>query len=211
MIPVSVFLVDDHRIIRQGLRSILDPDSDFEVVGEAGDGASALRMINEMHPRIVLLDLRLPDMDGIDVCQQILKISPQTIVLILTAFIDQSLVNACLQAGARGYLVKDAENLHLKEQLTSVLNKGYAALDPRAASLLTDIMRHYPKGSGDTLSLRELEILRLIAQGLTNREISVKLIISENTVKGYVKDILAKLDAHNRIEAVLLAKSRGVL
>ncbi len=163
-----------------------------------------------MHPQIVLLDLRLPDIDGIEVCQQILKSDPEIIVLILTAFIDQSLVNACLQAGARGYLVKDAENLHLKEQLTLAL-KGYDALDPRAATLLADLMRRYPKGGGDTLSLRDLEILRLIAQGLTNREISVKLMLSENTVKGYIKDILAKLGAHNRVEAVLLVKGRGVL
>ncbi len=209
MNPIHILLVDDHRIVRQGLRSILDPDPEFEVVGETGDGAEALLMVNELQPDIVLLDLKLPDMDGVAVCQRIMELRPQTAVLVLTAFIDQTLVNACLRAGARGYLLKDAENLHLKEQLATVV-QGYAALDPRAAGMLTDFVRRQTT-SGDTLSLRDLEVLRLIAQGLTNREISTRLYLSENTVKGYVKEIMAKMGVHNRVEAVLMAKERGML
>jgi two-component system, NarL family, response regulator DevR len=205
----SILLVDDHRIVRQGLRSILDPDPDFRVVGEASDGAGAIALAAELQPDIVLLDLKLPDMDGISVCQRILETCPRTAVLILSAFIDQALVNACLRVGARGYLLKDVENLHLKEQLSSVIN-GYAALDPRAAGMLTDFVRQQ-SAAADTLSLRNIEILRLIAQGLTNREISARLHLSENTIKGYVKEILAKMGAHNRIEAVLMAKERGIL
>lgn len=209
MKPIRVLLVDDHRIVRQGLRSILDPDPGFEVVGEANDGASAMQLVGEVNPDVVLLDLKLPDIDGVALCQKILEFHPQTTVLILTAYIDQTLVNACLKAGARGYLLKNAENLRLKEQLISVV-QGYAALDPRAAGMLTDLVRHQPF-KGEVLSLRDLEVLHLIAQGLTNREIGERLFLSENTIKGYVKEILSKLGARNRVEAVLLAKEQGFI
>jgi two-component system, NarL family, response regulator DevR len=209
MNPIRLVLVDDHRIVRQGLRSILDPDPRFEVVGEAATGADALQIVREQRPDILLLDLKLPDMSGVELCQRLVELNPATAVLILTAFIDRSLVNACLQAGARGYLLKDAENLRLPEQLLSVA-QGHAALDPRAADVLAEYVRrreHPP----EMLNLREVEILRLIAQGLTTKEIGGQLHLSENTVKGYVKDILAKLGVHNRIEAVLLAKERGLV
>jgi DNA-binding NarL/FixJ family response regulator len=209
MNPVKVVIVDDHRIVRQGLRSILDPDSRFEVVGEAANGADALRVTTEQNPDVVLLDLKLPDMSGVELCQRILQICPDTAVLILTAFIDRNLVNTCLQAGAKGYLLKDAENLRLREQILSVV-KGHAALDPRAADVLTEFVRKNEQPP-KMLNLREVEILRLIAQGLTNREIGSQLHLSENTVKGYVKDVMAKLEVHNRIEAVLLAKERGLI
>lgn len=209
MKPVRVVIVDDHRIVRQGLRSILDPDPRFEVVGEAANGADALRLVTQQHPDVTLLDLKLPDMGGVELCQRIIQACPETAVLILTAFIDRNLVNACLQAGARGYLLKDAENLRLREQLLSAV-EGHAALDPRAADVLTEYVRRQEQPPR-MLSLREVEILRHIAHGLTNKEIGSELNLSENTVKGYVKDILAKLNVHNRIEAVLLAKERGLI
>lgn len=206
---IRVVLVDDHRIVRQGLRSILEPDPRFKVVGEAGNGADALQIVAEQQPDVVLLDLKLPDMGGVELCQRIAQAHPKTAVLILTAFIDRHLVNACLQAGAQGYLVKDAENLHLREHLLSVV-EGHAALDPRAADVLTEFVRQNNQPP-QMLSLREVSVLHLIAQGLTNKEIGGQLHLSENTVKGYVKDILAKLGVHNRIEAVLLAKERGLI
>jgi two-component system response regulator DevR len=209
MKPVRVVIVDDHRIVRQGLRSILDPDPRFEVVGEAANGADALPIVAEQQPDVILLDLKLPDMGGVELCQRLIQAYPETAVLILTAFIDRNLVNACLQAGARGYLLKDAENLRLREQLLSAV-EGHAALDPRAADVLTEYVRRQEQPSR-MLSLREVEILRLIAHGLTNKEIGSQLHLSENTVKGYVKDILSKLSVHNRIEAVLLAKERGLI
>ncbi len=209
MKPVRVVIVDDHRIVRQGLRSILDPDPRFEVVGEAANGADALRLVTQLRPDVSLLDLKLPDMGGVELCQRIVQACPETAVLILSAFIDRNLVNASLQAGARGYLLKDAENLHLREQLLAVV-EGHAALDPRAADVLTEYVRQQEQPPR-MLTLREVEILRLIAHGLTNKEIGNQLHLSENTVKGYVKDILAKLNVHNRIEAVLLAKERGLI
>lgn len=206
---VRVALVDDHRIVRQGLRSILDPDPRFEVVGEASNGADALRLVAEGRPDVVLLDLKLPDMGGVELCRRLTHTYPESAVLILTAFIDRNLVDACLRAGARGYLLKDAENLHLREQLLAVA-EGHAALDPRAAEVLTEYVRHN-EPPPDVLTPREMEILGLIAQGLTNREIGGRIHLSQNTVKGHVRDILAKMGVHNRVEAVVKAKERGLL
>jgi DNA-binding NarL/FixJ family response regulator len=202
-----VVLVDDHRIVRQGLRSILGPDPRFEVVGEASSGAEALRVVAEKQPDVVLLDLQLPGMGGVELCHRIVQASPEVAILILTAFIDRNLVNACLQAGARGYLLKDAENLRLPERLLSVV-EGHTALDPRAADVLVESVREQLP---QALNLREMEMLRLIARGLTNREIGDQLHLSENTVKGYLKTILSKMGARNRIEAVYLARERSLI
>ena len=206
---IRVLLVDDHQIVRQGVRALLDPDVRFEVVGEAGTGAEALELTAEQHPDIILQDLKLPDISGPDLCANLLKASPDSVVLILTAYFDQNLVNACLRSGARGYLLKDAENLHLEEQLMAVA-RGHAVFDPRAAGVLTEIIRQ-GRLPADLLSPRELQVLILIADGLTNKEIGEQLFISENTVKGYVREILAKLDVRNRLEAVVQAKERGLL
>jgi DNA-binding NarL/FixJ family response regulator len=209
MNPIRVVLVDNHHIVRQGLRSVLDPDPRFEVVGEAASGAEALRVVTEQQPDVVLLDLKLGDVSGTDLCRPIIQASPRTAVLILTAFIDRNLVDACLRAGARGYLLKDAESLRLPEQILTVV-EGHVALDPRAADVLTNYLHHYDP-LPELLNMRELQVLRLIAQGLTNKEIGGQLHLSENTVKGYVKEILAKLGVRNRVEAVLRAKERGLI
>jgi two-component system response regulator DevR len=206
---IRVVLVDDHCVVREGLRSILDPDPRFEVVGEASSGTDALRVVAEQRPEAVLLDVKLPDISGVEVCQHIVQESPQTAVLILTAFFDPTLVNACMQAGARGYLLKDAEGLNLPEKLLAAVH-GHAALDPRAADVLVGhVYQHGPPAAA--LSLREMEALRLIAQGLTNKEIGGRLHLSESAVKGCVSGVLAKLDARNRTEVVLLARERGLL
>jgi len=206
---IRVVLVDDHPIVRQGLRSILDPDPRFEVVGEATNGEDALPLVAEQRPDVVLLDLKLGDMSGVEVCHKMIEASPETAVLVLTAFIDWHLVHACLRAGASGYLVKDAENLRLREQLLTV-TRGHTALDPRAADVLANHVRRAGPPP-ELLTAREMEVLRLIARGLTNREIGEQLYLSENTVKGYVKEILAKLGVRNRVEAVLVAKERSLL
>jgi DNA-binding NarL/FixJ family response regulator len=209
MKPIRVLLVDDHWIVRQGLRSVLNGDPAFEVVGEAADGEKALRLVDKQQPDVVLLDLQMPGLGGVDVCQRMGRASPRTAILILTAFFDQSLIDACLRAGARGYLLKDVENLHLKAQLRAVV-EGHAALDPRAARVLTEYLQ---KGepAPNVLTAREIEILHLMARGLLNREIGAELSITENTVKGHVKEILAKMNARNRVEAVFRARERGLL
>jgi two-component system response regulator DevR len=209
MTPVRVLLVDDHKFVRQGLRSILEPDARFEVVGEAGNGEDALRMVSEEKPDVVILDLRLPGIGGTEICRSIVQSDPRVVVLILTAFIDRQLVDDSLRAGARGYLLKDAETLHLEEQILAAVD-GHAALDPRAAGIVTDYLLHHKPPSED-LSLREVEVLHLLALDLTNREIGAKLYVSENTVKHHVKKILSKLEARNRVEAVQKARERNLL
>ncbi len=209
MKPVRLVLVDDHKVVRQGVRSILDADSRFEVVGEAGSGEDALRLVSELKPDAVILDLHLPDTGGAEICQRIVGRHPEVAVLILTAFIDRQLVDACLRAGARGYLLKDAENLHLVEQVLAAVH-GQTALDPRAAGIVTDfLLQHKPPA--EQLSPREMEVLRLVAHDLTNQEIGAQLNISENTVKQHVKNILAKLEARNRFDAILKARERNLL
>lgn len=209
MTAIRVLIVDDHWIIRQGLRSLLAPDARFELVADVGSAAEALEIVQRSAPDVALLDLKLADMGGAELCRRILQISPRTIVLILTAFIDQNSVEACFRAGARGYLLKDAENLHLQDEIMAAV-QGHAALDPRAADVLTEFVHRQQPPPGE-LNLREMDILRLVAQGFTNKEIGQKLHLTENTVKGYLKDILFKLDARNRIEAVLHANARGLL
>lgn len=209
MTPISVLLVDDHRIVRQGIHSILDDDERFSVVGEAANGTEAIRLAQELLPDIAILDLKLTDISGAELCRKIVKLTPKTAVLILTGYFEYDLVCACLQAGARGYLIKDAEHLDLPEQLMKMI-EGHAVLDPRAADVLTDFMNNQ-RQSVDPLSARELEIIRLISQGMSNHEISGHLHITENTIKSHIKEIFSKLDVHNRIEAVVMAKKRGIL
>ncbi|MBN1314754.1 MAG: response regulator transcription factor [Anaerolineales bacterium] len=209
MKPVRVVLVDDHKVVRQGIRFILDPDPRFEVVGEAGSGEEALRVLSGLEPDAVILDLHLPDAAGAEVCQRIVELYPKTAVLILTAFVDRQLVGACLRAGARGYLLKDGENLPLAQQILAAV-RGQTPLDPRAAGIVTDLLLQHEPPS-DELSLREIEVLKLISHNLTNREIGAELYISVNTVKQHVKKILAKLEARNRFDAVRKARERNLL
>lgn len=209
MKPVRLLLVDDHKVVRQGLRFILDPDPRFEVLAEAGSGEEALRVLSGLEPDAVILDLHLPDAAGAEICRRIVELHPKVAVLILTAFVDRQLVDACLRAGARGYLLKDVENLHLEEQILAAV-RGQTPLDPRAAGIVTDfLLQHEP--STEQLSPREMEVLQLLSQDLTNREIGAELYISENTVKQHVKKILAKLEARNRVEATLKARERNLL
>jgi DNA-binding NarL/FixJ family response regulator len=209
MKPVRLVLVDDHKVVRQGLRFILDPDPRFEVVGEAGSGEEALHLLSQQEPDVVILDLHLPDALGAEVCRRIVQLHPKVVVLILTAFVDRHLVDACLRAGARGYLLKDAENLHLEEQVLAAVH-GQTPLDPRAAGIVADFLLQHQPPSED-LSPREMDVLQLISHDLTNQEIGARLYISENTVKQHVKSILAKLEARNRVEAVLKARERNLL
>lgn len=205
----KILIVDDHELVRRGLRSILDQDPRFNLIGEATTGQEAIELVDHIKPDLILLDLLLPDMNGIEVCEQITKSHPEIAIIILTAFIDRHRVDACLRAGARGYLLKDAENLDLPAQLITAL-KGHHVLDPRATDLLTDYVRRQPVGT-QVLTPREISILRLISEGCTNKEIGDQLNLSENTVKGHVKEILGKTNAKTRVQAVLIAKNKGIL
>jgi two-component system, NarL family, response regulator DevR len=209
MVPISVLLVDDHQIVRKGIRAILEGNDQIQIVGEASNGSEALQKVATLKPNAVILDLKLNDIPGDEVCREIMKIEPTTAILILTAYYDNNLVAACLHAGARGYLLKDAEQINLPEQLVAIV-KGFAILDPRAANVLSQV-NFIPEEPISTLSSREHEILQLISRGLSNPEISAKIFISENTIKTHIKEIYSKLDVHNRIEAVIAARKNGLL
>jgi DNA-binding NarL/FixJ family response regulator len=206
---LRVLLADDHSIVRQGLRSILEPDGRFEVVGEAGSGTEALELAKQTRPDVVLLDLKLPDMSGVEVCQRLLNENPETVVLILTAFLDRNLVDASLKAGAKGYLLKDADQLDLSTQLIWAI-RGHSAMDLRAVDALAGLVAGH-ETAGQQLNARELQVLRHVADGLTNKEIASRLELSTNTVKWYVQEILSKLGARNRVQAAILAKELGLL
>jgi two-component system response regulator DevR len=207
---LRVVMIDDHEIVRRGLKHILVGDPEFAVVGEADDGPSGVAMVEATRPDIALLDVRLPNLSGAEVCQLITERVPETKVLILSAFGDDELVHQCLRAGARGYVLKDIVHFDLKKSLKAIA-RGEAVIDPRVARGVVDRLRNSDERVGHSLPPHQLAVLRLIGQGFSNREIAERLYLSENTVKGYVQEILRRLEAKNRLEAVMIASRQGWL
>ena len=208
---IRIVIVDDHEIVRRGISAILDGDSEFQIVGEATDGKEALRVIRETQPDVALVDVRLPEISGIELCYHIQHETPETQVLILTSYLDGNLVRECIHAGAQGYVLKDTASTDLRRSIRSIA-AGESPMDPRAARIMIHWLRDGPDANTpDHFTLREIEILRLIAEGLTNREIAERLCLSENTIKTYIQCLYQKLDAHSRIEAVMRATKWGLL
>jgi two-component system response regulator DevR len=207
---LRVVMIDDHEIVRNGLKHILDGDPEFVVVGEAGDGPSGLAAVEATRPDVVLLDVRLPSLSGSEVCRLIAERVPETRVLILSAFGDDHLVYQCLVAGASGYVLKDIVHLDLKKTLKSVA-RGESVIDPRVAASVVDRLRSPGDQPSHNLSPHQFSVLQLMSQGFSNREIADRLFLSENTVKGYVQEVLRRLGAKNRVEAVMTASRRGWL
>jgi two-component system, NarL family, response regulator DevR len=211
---ISLLIVDDHEMVREGLKSMLDTEKDFEIVGDASNAEQALALIEQLHPDVVLLDVRLPGVSGIEVCRSVSQRFPETAVIILTTFTDENLVASCIQAGARGFIIKDIERLDLKRSIRAVA-RGEAAIDSKAAVAVLAQLRRTPQTPSEPLpeplSSQQLVILRLVAQGLSSREIAAQLYLSENTVKGYVQEILHRLGVKNRTEAVMVAVKQGWL
>jgi DNA-binding NarL/FixJ family response regulator len=211
---IRLVLIDDHEMVREGLKAMLITEPDFQIVGDAADGQQALSIIEQLRPDIALLDIRLPDVSGIEVCKTVAERYPDTAVIILTTFTDEDLVARCIQAGARGFIVKDIERFDLKRSIRAVA-RGEAAIDPKAAVAVLARLRRIPpvdlESSPEPLSAQQLVILRLVAQGLSSREIATQLYLSENTVKGYVQEILHRLNVKNRTEAVMVAVKHGWL
>jgi DNA-binding NarL/FixJ family response regulator len=208
---IRVVVVDDHEIVRQGIATILGKDAGFRLVGEAADGQEAVRLVRETRPDVALVDVRLPGISGVELCYHIVKESPDTQVLILTSYLDSNVVRECIRAGAKGFVLKDVGSNDLLQSIRD-LTQGGSPMDTRATRMLI----HWMQGGTETemqdrFTLREIEILRLIAEGLTNREVGEKLCLSENTVKTYLQELYQKLDAHSRIEAVMQATRWGIL
>ena len=211
---IRLLIIDDHEMVREGLKAMLVAEPDFEIVGDAANAEQALELIERLHPDVVLLDIRLPGVSGIDLCSNVTSLYPRTAVIILTTFTEESLVAQCIQAGARGFIVKDIERFDLKRSIRAVA-RGEAVIDSKAAVAVLAQLRRAPQVSQEPfpepLSTQQIVILRLIAQGLSSREIATRLYLSENTVKGYVQEILHRLGVKNRTEAVMVAVKQGWL
>jgi NarL family two-component system response regulator LiaR len=206
---IRVLLVDDHAIVRTGLRYFLAGTDDITVVGEASNGVEALRLVAELEPDVVLMDLVMPEMDGITATQQLRQHFPQVRVLALTNFSTGDTVQRALEAGAVGYLMKDVQGRDLISAIHATYS-GRSVLTPEAAEALVTTFSHSPKPGAD-LSARELEVLGLLTLGLSNGQIAIRLSISRNTVRHHVQNILGKLGVANRTEAVALALQHGLI
>ena len=211
---IRLLIIDDHEMVREGLKAMLVTEPDFSIVGDAANAEQALELIERLHPDVALLDVRLPGESGVEVCRTVSERYPDTAVIILTTFTDENLVARCIQAGARGFIVKDIERFDLKRSIRAVA-RGEAAIDPKAAVAVLAQLRRAPLVAGEAapepLSSQQIVILRLVAQGLSSREIATQLYLSENTVKGYVQEILHRLGVKNRTEAVMVAVKQGWL
>jgi two-component system response regulator DevR len=211
---IRLLIIDDHEMVREGLKAILTTEPDFEILGDAASAEQAFELIERLNPDVILLDIRLPGISGIEVCRKVTESFPSTAVIILTTFTDESLVAQCIQAGARGFIVKDIERFDLKRAIRAVA-RGEAAIDPKAAVAVLAQLRRTPhvkhEPTPELLSSQQIVILRLVAQGLSSREIATQLYLSENTVKGYVQEILHRLGVKNRTEAVMVAVKQGWL
>lgn len=208
---VRVVVVDDHEIVRAGLTLLLRRENDIDLVGTADTGERALAMIAELLPDIAVVDYNLPGMNGIELCECISSTYPAVAVILLTTYLDDFVIRGALDAGALAYVYKDIDAVELKRAIRLVA-RGEAVLDPKVAARVASWARRRPMAAvGAALSRRETEVLRLIAGGLQNREIAREMHVTENTVRTYVRRLLAKLDSHGRGEAVAVATRRKLL
>jgi len=206
--PIRILLVDDHSVVRKGLRMFLSLDPELEVVGEARDGAEAVRLAHELTPDVVLMDLLMPVMDGIQATAAIRRELPDTEVLALTSVLEDSAVVGAVRAGAIGYILKDTEADELRRAIKAAA-AGQVQLAPQAAERLLREVR--TPESPETLTERETDVLRLVAKGRANKEIAHELNIGEKTVKSHVSSILAKLNVPSRTQAALYAVRIGLV
>jgi DNA-binding NarL/FixJ family response regulator len=204
--PIRLVIADDHPIVRDGLRGMFAGDPRFEVLAEASDGAQAVELARTLEPDVILMDLRMPRMDGVSAIRRLGELGLAARVLVLTTYDTESDVLPAIEAGATGYLLKDAPSDDLLRAVQSAA-RGEAVLSPSVASRLMGRMR----APESPLSERELEVLRLIAAGMTNREAANRLFISEATVKSHVLHVYAKLGVNDRAAAVAIGFQRGLL
>lgn len=208
-----LMIVDDHEVVRMGLRAALDVEPDFTVVAEASSGAEAIEKARAHRPDIVLMDVRMDGMDGIEACRELRSAFPETRVLMLTSFAEEETVVAALLAGAAGYVLKNVARSRLLEALRSVA-RGESLLDSRVTRGVVEKLVSSRVGQSEEegeLTAREREVLVLIAEGATNKEIAAKLVVSENTARNHVSHILGKLGFSRRSEAAAYAVKKGLV
>lgn len=210
---IQVLIVDDHAIVRDGIRSLLSTIEDIDVVGEAATGREAVTLFNRLRPDITLMDLVMPEMDGIQVIQAVIEAHPEAKILVLTSFATDDMLYPAIKAGASGYLLKDSGSEQLVRSIREV-QRGESSIDPKIARKLlreiSDPPPQPPPADVDPLTERELEVLKLVARGESNSEISQHLVISEGTVRSHVSNILGKLHLASRTQATLYALRQGL-
>ena len=206
---IRVFLLDDHEVVREGLRHLLESDPDMEVVGEASTAAEALERIEEARPRVAVLDVRLPDGSGVEVCREVRSRHHDIACLMLTSFSDDEALFDAIMAGASGYVLKEVRGSDLVGDIRKVAS-GHSLMDPTLTARVMERMRsRRDEETADHLTPQEQKILDLIAEGLTNRQIAERMYLSEKTVKNYVSNMLAKLGMSRRTEAAVYAVRHG--
>lgn len=203
---IRVYLLDDHEIVRRGIRELLESEGDIEVVGESGLAEEATRRIPALRPDVAILDGRLPDGSGIDVCREVRSVDPSIRALVLTSYDDDDALFAAIMAGAAGYVLKQVRGADLLETVRRVAEGG-SMLDPAVTAQVLDRLRSGPPTDEghDGLTGQEQKILALIAEGLTNRQIGERMFLAEKTVKNYVSSLLAKLGLESRTQAAIYA------
>ena len=211
--PITVILADDHAVLRQGLRLLLDAESDVDVVGEAGNGDEAIELAAKLRPAIVVMDLSMPGMDGLAATKEIVAKLPDVRVLVLTMHDDEQYLYRVLEAGGSGYVVKSSADTDLLSAIRSVARGGLFVYAPAAAHILKDYVDSagLPKPARGGLSEREVDVLRLTAEGYTNQEIAEQLFLSRKTVDSYRGRIMSKLNLEHRSELVQYALRKGLL
>ena len=207
---IRIMIVDDHGVVREGLRAYLELEPDLEVVGEAKDGREAVRRAQEVNPDIILMDLLMPEMDGVEATAAIKERLPDTHVIVLTSFMDDEKVLPAIKAGATSYLLKDVGAVDLARAIRGA-HAGQAQLHPEVArKLMQQVSAPRKQETTTDLTDREMEVLKLVARGRSNKEIARELVVSERTVKGHVSNILGKLGLQDRTQAALYAVRHGI-
>jgi two-component system, NarL family, response regulator DevR len=211
--PARVMLVDDHAIVRRGLRSILELESDISVVAEAGGWAEALAALDRSRPDVIVLDLKLSsehDTEGLDLCSEIVRRRPQSNVVILSTFLNERLLNQSLRRGAKAYVLKEVDVVELVRIIRRV-SQGESGFDGRSAEMMRALVAGEGAGAESDFTEREREVVELVSCGLTNAEIGRRIFVSESTAKFHVRNVMRKLDVHSRAEVAYAAGKRGLL